>query len=46
MEEDDLRRLAKSTGFDVVTLEKDYSLTWLLGGIYSDGSKLRDVLIW
>lgn len=45
MEEDELRRLAKKTGFDVATLEKDYAITWLLSGIYSNDSKLRDVLI-
>ena len=45
MEADELRRLAKSTGFDVATLEKDYALTWLLSGIYSKDSKLSDMLI-
>jgi predicted nucleotidyltransferase component of viral defense system len=45
MEEDELRRLAKRTGFDVATLEKDYALTWLLEGIYSAVSKLRNTLI-
>ena len=45
MNADDLRRLAKSTGFDLATLEKDYALTWLLSGIYSKDSKLADVLI-
>jgi len=45
MEADELRRLAKSSGFDVATLEKDYALTWLLSGIYSKDSKLSDVLI-
>jgi predicted nucleotidyltransferase component of viral defense system len=45
MDADDLRRLAKSTGFDLATLEKDYALTWLLSGIYSEGSKLADLLI-
>jgi predicted nucleotidyltransferase component of viral defense system len=45
MEADELRRLAKSTGFDLATLEKDYALTWLLGGIYSKDSKLAEVLI-
>ncbi len=45
MRADDLRRLAKRTGFDVGTLEKDYALTWLLNGIYSDDSGLRNVLV-
>lgn len=45
MEADDLRRLARRTGFDAGTLEKDYALTWLLSGIYSEDSKLRDILI-
>jgi predicted nucleotidyltransferase component of viral defense system len=45
MEADELRRLAKRTGFDVATLEKDYALTWLLNGIYSKDSKLSDTLI-
>ncbi len=45
MEADELRRLAKNTGLDVATLEKDYALTWLLSGIYSKDSKLADVLI-
>jgi predicted nucleotidyltransferase component of viral defense system len=30
MDENDLRRQARKTGFDVATLEKDYALTWLL----------------
>jgi len=45
MDEDELRRLAKTTGFDVATLEKDYALTWLLSGTYSRDSKLRELLI-
>lgn len=45
MNADQLRRLAKSTGFDVATLEKDYALTWLMTDIYSEDSKLRDILI-
>jgi predicted nucleotidyltransferase component of viral defense system len=45
MEADELRRFAKSTGFDLATLEKDYALTWLLSGIYSEDSKLANVLI-
>ena len=45
MDADALRRHAKKTGFDVATLEKDYALTWLLNGIYSDNSKLRETLI-
>lgn len=45
MEENALRRLARKTGFDTATLEKDYALTWLLRGIYGNGSKLKDVLI-
>ncbi len=45
MNADDLRRLARRTGFDAGTLEKDYALTWLLSGIYSEDSKLRDILI-
>lgn len=40
-----LRKLARKTGFDIVTLEKDYALTWLLSGIYSKDSPLRDILI-
>ena len=32
MDENDLRRLARKTGFNVATLEKDYALTWLLSG--------------
>lgn len=45
MDKDELRRLAKQTGFDLATLEKDYALTWLLSGIYAKESKLMDVLI-
>ena len=45
MEADDLRRLAKKTGFDVGTLEKDYALTGLLSGIYANDSNLKNVLI-
>lgn len=45
MDENDLRRRAKKTGFNVATLEKDYALTWLLSGIYQEDSKLRDILI-
>jgi len=45
MDADELRRLAKSTGFDVATLEKDYALTWLLSGIYSKGSELAEILV-
>lgn len=45
MNENELRRLAKRTGFDVATLEKDYAITWLLSGIYSVDSKLKDVMI-
>lgn len=36
MDADDLRRLAGRTGFDVATLEKDYALTWLIHGVYSN----------
>jgi len=32
MDENDLRRRARKTGFNVATLEKDYALTWLLSG--------------
>ena len=45
MEADDLRRLARKTGFDLATLEKDYAITWLLNGLYSQDSKLRELLI-
>ncbi len=45
MDENELRRRARKTGFDVATLEKDYALTWLLSGIYWEDSKLRDLLI-
>ena len=45
MDEDELRRDSKTTGFDLATLEKDYALTWLLSGIYSRDSKIRDLLI-
>ncbi len=45
MDENELRRRARKTGFNVATLEKDYALTWLLSGIYWEGSKLRDILI-
>ncbi|MCZ7400801.1 MAG: nucleotidyl transferase AbiEii/AbiGii toxin family protein [Candidatus Methanoperedens sp.] len=45
MDENDLRRRARKTGFNVATLEKDYALTWLLSGIYREDSKLRDLLI-
>jgi predicted nucleotidyltransferase component of viral defense system len=45
MDEDELRRLAKTTGFDVATLEKDYALTWLLSGTYSRDSRLGKLLI-
>jgi hypothetical protein len=41
MDENDLRRRARKTGFNVATLEKDYALTWLLSDIYQDDSKLR-----
>lgn len=34
MDQDDLRRLAGGSPFDLATLEKDYALTWLLSGIY------------
>jgi predicted nucleotidyltransferase component of viral defense system len=36
MDENDLRRRARKTGFNVATLEKDYALTWLLSGIYQE----------
>lgn len=45
MDANALRKLARKTGFDIVTLEKDYALTWLLSGIYSKDSPLRDILI-
>jgi predicted nucleotidyltransferase component of viral defense system len=45
MDENDLRRQARKTGFDVATLEKDYALTWLLSSIYWNESKLKDLLI-
>jgi len=45
MREDDLRRLARRTRFNLATLEKDYALTWLLSGLYSEDSELKDVLI-
>jgi len=45
MEENELRRRARKTGFDLAALEKDYALTWLLNGIYWEDSKLRDILI-
>jgi predicted nucleotidyltransferase component of viral defense system len=45
MDETELRRRARKTGFNVATLEKDYALTWLLSGIYWEESKLRDILI-
>ncbi|KCZ72353.1 protein of unknown function (DUF1814) [Candidatus Methanoperedens nitroreducens] len=45
MDENELRRRARKTGFDVATLEKDYALTWLLSGIYWENSQLRDILI-
>ena len=45
MDENELRRRARKTGFNVATLEKDYALTWLLSGIYWEDSKLRDILI-
>ena len=45
MDADDLRRLSSRSGFDLATLEKDYAITWLLYGIYSQDSKLRDLLI-
>ena len=45
MDENELRRRARRTGFNVATLEKDYALTWLLSGIYWEDSKLRDILI-
>lgn len=40
-----LKKLAKKTGFDIATLEKDYALTWLLSGIYSKDSPLGNVLV-
>jgi len=45
MDENELRRRARKTGFNVATLEKDYALTWLLSGIYWEDPKLRDILI-
>lgn len=45
MDQNDLRRRARKTGFNVATLEKDYVLTWLLSGIYQEDSKIRDILI-
>lgn len=42
---DALRKLARKTGFDITTLEKDYALTWLLSGIYSNDSPLKDILV-
>lgn len=45
MDENELRRWARKTGFNAATLEKDYALTWLLSGIYREDSKLRDILI-
>ncbi len=45
MDENELRRRARKTGFNVATLEKDYALTWLLSGMYWKDSKLRDILI-
>ncbi len=45
MDENELRRRARKTGFNVATMEKDYALTWLLSGIYWEDSKLRDILI-
>lgn len=45
MDENELRRRARKTGFNVATLEKDYALTWLLSGIYWEDSNLRDILI-
>lgn len=45
MDENELRRRARKTGFDVATFEKDYALTWLLSGIYWNESKIRDILI-
>ena len=45
MDEDELRRHSKTTGFDLATLEKDYAATWLLSGIYSGDSKIRNLLV-
>jgi predicted nucleotidyltransferase component of viral defense system len=45
MDSNALRKLAGKTGFDIVTLEKDYALTWLISGIYSRDSPIRDILI-
>jgi hypothetical protein len=45
MDAKNLKKLARKTGFDIVTLEKDYALTWLLSGIYSKDSPLRNVLV-
>jgi len=45
MDENELRRRARKTGFNVASLEKDYALTWLLSGIYWEDSKLKDILI-
>jgi len=45
MDENELRRRARKTGFNLATLEKDYALTWLLSGIYRDDSKLKDIMI-
>ena len=45
MNADDLRRLARLRGVDVATLEKDYALSWLIYGIYSEASQLRVLLV-
>lgn len=42
---EETKRLARGQGLAAGVLEKDYALTWLLSGIYSEDSKFRNVLI-
>ena len=45
MDANDIRRLARQTGYDPATLEKDYALTWLIAAIYAADSPLRTYLV-
>lgn len=41
---DEIRRTARQMKLSAGVVEKDYTITWLLKGIYSKSSKLRDTL--
>lgn len=42
---DELRRISRQMEMAAGVVEKDYALTWILKGIYSEDSKLRDTMI-